>query len=174
MRDNFFARVNSGDILPHLPIEIVHPRVDITPRTWIAWDVKQPWGTNGVALVREDKENFTVWTPGHLVEWVWRIPKNISSHGAVVLSSWLSPFKNLEPQKDVPHIESDTTVIKLWDPDPVRECGLLLARLGEFGYELSIIMGALRRGGANIERDKGINSQNGSLIIKFLLFLYPK
>jgi hypothetical protein len=155
MRDNFFARVNSGDILPHLPIEIVHPRVDITSRTWIAWDLKKPWDTTCVALVREDEENLTAWTPGHLVEWVWRGPLNIPQHGAVVLSSWLSPVKNLELQKDIPHIEVNTTIIKLWDPDPERECGLLLSRLGEYGYELSMIMGALKRGGATIERDEG-------------------
>ena len=49
--------------LPSLPPAVAQRRLEVTSRTFIAWDLMKPWGVTALAFLREHDGEFTVWTP---------------------------------------------------------------------------------------------------------------
>lgn len=79
------ARASDDELrsrLPPLPPAVRQRRLEIAARTFIAWDLMNPWGVTAVAFLRGDDGEFTVWTPGHSTYWVWRGPGHIPKESA--------------------------------------------------------------------------------------------
>ncbi len=164
------ARVSndqSRSRLPTLPPALKQRRLEVTGRTFIAWDLMKPWEVTAVAFLRDDDGEFTVWTPGHLFSWVWRGPIHIPKESAELLALWLTQRENSVVTTNMPRMGAHTEVsgktIWTWDPNPDREVGIGILRLDKGGFELSLMMAGLRRGGAHI------GSEDGDMLAQWLI-----
>ena len=144
--------------LPTLPPVVPERRLDVTSRTFTAWDQMKPWEVTAVAFLRDDDGAFTVWTPGNNNGWVWRGPVRLLKESAKLLADWLTHGEDAVGLTVPSGIESRTQVtndtILLWDPDPNQEGRTGLLRF-DGGFELSLMMAGLRRGGAFIDTEGG-------------------
>lgn len=147
--------------LPILPPAARQRRIEVTIRSFIAWDFMQPWGLTGIAFQKDDKSEFTVWTPGEFKRdvWVWRGPRHIPTERAQRLSMWLTQEENSVDLTAAPITEAHDDIsgqtIWIWDPDPNLEGGLVITRLGDVGFGLELMMAGLYRGSARIEGEEG-------------------
>lgn len=84
------------------------------------------------------------------------------------MALWLTQRENSAVTTNTPRIGAHTEVngktIWIWDTDPDREVGLGILRLDNGGFELSLMMGGLRRGGAQV------GSEDGDLLAKWMIF----
>jgi hypothetical protein len=146
--------------LPGLPPALVRRSVEVTKTTFVAWDIMEPWGITGVAFLRDNQGELTAWTPGcRLDEWVWRGPSHLPKGSNGDLALWLAQKANTGVTAAKSgignHIQRGGRDIRLWDPDPESEKVLGILRLREGGFELSLMMAGLRRGGAHITAEEG-------------------
>ncbi|GEM_PF-6769163 len=163
------ARVSndqSRSRLPSLPPALKQRRLEVTGRTFVAWDLMKPWEVTAVAFIRDDNGVLTAWTPGKHTSWVWRGPINIPKETAELLVLWLTQRENSAVTTNTPRLGAHTEVsgktIWVWDADPDREVGIGILRLDNGGFELSLKMGGLRRGGAHI------GGEDGDMLAKWL------
>jgi hypothetical protein len=153
--------------LPVLPPAPKQRRLDVTGNAFIAWDIMRPWQVTAVAFVRGNEGEFTAWTPGHHTYWVWRGPSRIPVESARDLASWLTQKENPETVTDTLRVGEHTEIrgkaIWIWDPDLASEMGPGVLRLDTGGFELSLMMAGLRRGGARI------GTEDGDLLARWLI-----
>lgn len=75
------------------------------------------------------------------------------------MALWLTQGENAVVMTNTPRMGAHTEVtgkrIWFWDPDPEVEMGHGILRLDNGGFELSLMMAGLRRGGAHIGREDG-------------------
>jgi hypothetical protein len=138
--------------LPSLPPSENHPKIEVTQRVFTVWDSIHVWSITSVTFLRADDGKFTIWTPGLCEVWEWRGPLTMLKKSAELLSIWLTQGESgvlvRGNEKNEPNIKISIDQLWIGDPDPniLFELGFL--KLSDGGFELSVMGGGLRRGGA--------------------------